>query len=257
MGRVMVWFRKICGRKGAYDDRAGARTSYKVSMGERIVKISKRRRLVGENLKKSVLSFPQTRGFADVDMSGIFALKVSLAEQNQHITIAAFFVKAVATSLALHPDLNARMEEDHFIYYDEVNVGVAVGTPSGLLVPVIKNADKKTLLEISNEIKELRQAIQNQTITLDAFRGGTVTVSSLSDGRMDSIVSIINNNEAMIIGFGRTRQMPVVDETGSIVAKPVCTVTLNLNHYIADGIVQSAYSVTLCNMLEHPEQYLL
>ena len=225
-------------------------------MGKRIVKIPLQRKLIGENLKNSLLNFPQTRGFADFDMSGILALKRDLTEKGQKVSITSFFIKAVAMALERHPELNVRMQDNQFIYYDEINVGIGVNTPKGLMVPVIKEANKKALIEISTELKALREGIDNKTITIDAFRDGTVTVSNLFDGRMDSIMSIINNNEALIISFARTRKMPVVDEQDNIVVKPICTTTINLNHYISDGGAQSAFSIDLCDYLEHPEKML-
>lgn len=228
----------------------------KCFMGEKIVRISAQRKMIGENLKNSILSYPQTRGFCNVDMSGIFALKADLAAKGKKVTMSAFFIKAVAMALTQHPKLNARMEDGHFVYYDVVNVGISVDTPKGLMVPVVKDAEKKSLPEISDEVRSIRKAIDNREITIDAFRGGTVTISSVSDGRMDSIVSIINNSEALIIGFARTRKLPVVDENDQIVVRPICTMTINLNHYIADGGEQSAYSTTLCDYLEHPEKML-
>ena len=226
-------------------------------MGERIVKISRQRRLIGENLKQSVQKYPQTRGFVNVDMSALLALKEKLAAEDAAVSVTAFFVKAIAMALLKHPELNARMEEDHFIYYDDVNVGVAMNGRRGLLVPVISKVNEKSLQEITAELKSLQSSIQDNTITIDAFRGGTVTLSSVPKGRMDSIISIVNNDEALIMGVGRTRKMPIVDENDNIVVRPVCTISINLNHYIADGAPQAAYSETFCEMLEHPAEYLL
>ena len=225
-------------------------------MTEKRVRMSPMRRYIGKALKESVISYPQASGFFQADTTELFALKERLKAEGKHISFTAFVTKAVSIALKDFPELNARAEGDSILLYDEVNPGIAIADEKGLYVMVVKDAGAKSPLEISEEIKRLTQKVRDNTVTPEDMAGGTVTISSAGTGRTEIFTSIVTNDEALILGVGRTKKQPVVMPDGTIAARSMTWFATNMNHLLVDGRSVSRFRDRLGEILEAPGQYL-
>jgi len=204
-------------------------------MGEKRVKLSGTRKYIGDSMLKSVLSYPQARGFINVDMGEIIAIRDEYLDQGQKIAMSAFMIKLIATALKRFPSLNARIEKDEIIYYDQINCGIGVDIGTGLYVLVIKDADKKSVLEINEEFRGYLDKLKNNTITLDDMQGGTFTLTNFCNSKPEFFTSIISHDECIIVGIGGIKKQVVVSENDQIIIRPMCMVIINMNHTITDG----------------------
>lgn len=225
-------------------------------MEERREKISNTRKIIGERLRYSMQTFPQLQWVCKVDMTDLLALKNEMKARGEAASMAAFFVKATAATLMEFPDLNTRAEGDEIIYYENVNVGIAMNTSKGLMVPVIKNAQQKKILEIDEEIKRFHERIESNKAIMDDFIGGTVTVSSVLNNKAEWFNSIITDNECLIIGFAGTRKDIMIDKMGQPVVKDMMPVCINWNHWITDGVPTSNFVLRFCEIIEDAKNNL-
>jgi pyruvate dehydrogenase E2 component (dihydrolipoamide acetyltransferase) len=211
------------------------------------------RRYVGKALQHSVVTYPQASGFFQVNTTALLAMKKKYAEEGKSVSFTAFVVKAVALALREFPQLNARVEGDELILYDEINPGIAIADEKGLYVMVLRDAGNKSLLQISEAIREVTEKVRENTLLPEDMTGGTITISSAGTGRTEIFTSIVTNDQALIIGVGRTKKQPVVlpDDTLG-----VCSMTwfaTNMNHLITDGRPVSRFRDRLGEILENPE----
>ena len=223
-------------------------------MGETRTKMSKMRKMIGANLGKSLADFPQAHGYSQVDITDLLKLQAELKEKGHKVSSTALFSHALVLGLKACPKLNARMEGDEIITYDEVNMGVGTATKNGLMVLVLKGIQDMTLLETSEAFRELMHKLRDNKITMDDITGGTITLSNQSMTRIDAFNSIVNNNESLIIGVGTIRKAPCVMEDGSIAVRDVCNVCININHTLVDGKDSADFMDVVCDALEHPYQ---
>ena len=186
----------------------------------------------------------------------MLALKKELAEAGVKVSVTAIVTAALVKVLTEMPKLNARIEGDELIYYDEINPGMAVNSDKGLYVLTIPDAADMSVVEVGDKINELRDRLFAKKITRDDIVGSTVTLTSLGKCRTDICTSIINNDECLIIGVGNTKKEAVVEEDGSIVAKDMLWLCVNYNHSITDGTPISHFCDRFCEVVEHPKQFL-
>lgn len=214
------------------------------------------RRFIGKSMQYSVMTYPQASGFFQADTTELFALKKRLEAEGKHISFTSFVTKAVAIALQDHPELNARIENEEIIYYSEVNPGIAVADDKGLFVMVVRNAGEKTPLEISDEIRLLTEKVHSHKVVPEDMQGGTVTISSAGTGRTEIFTSIVTNDQALILGVGRTKKQPVVLPDDTIAVRTMTWFATNMNHLLVDGRSVSRFRDRLCEVLEHPDVYL-
>lgn len=227
-------------------------------MGEETrIKLKGAVKIAGEKLRESTVSFGQATQFLQIDMTEIEALKKLYKDQGKKLSTTAIYTKAVAEAMREHPQMNARLEGDTVIRYEDVNPGIAVDTPKGLLVVVLPRVQGKSLDQINEELADLIDRTKNNRITMDDFRSGTVTISNMAMMNADFFTSIVNNFEAVIMGFARTRKCAVVDDDDNIVIRPMSYVMVNINHTITSGVPANLFLNTVARNLEHPKEYLL
>ena len=224
-------------------------------MSENRVRLSPMRRYVGKALQYSVVTYPQASGFFQADTTALFEMKDQLKAEGYPVSFTAFITKAVAIALKDFPQLNSRVENNELVMYDEVNPGIAIADDKGLYVMVLRNADRKSVYEISNEIREMTQKVRENKVTPDDMAGGTISISSAGTGRTEIFTSIVTNDQALIIGVGRTKQQPVVLKDGSIGVRRMTWIATNMNHLITDGRPVSRFRDRLGEILETPEVY--
>lgn len=225
-------------------------------MAEQRIKLNKMRRMIGENMRQSNINNPRTAGSVQLDFTELLEMKAELADKGHKVSDTAIFVWAIARALKDHPKLNSRLEGEEMIIYDEINPGIAVDTPRGLLALTLRNTENKTLLEVSESFRDLMHRFKEGRLTMDDYTGSTYTISNMTRSAVHFFTSNINNNECFIIGFGGIHKAPVVLEDGSIAARDVCFMTTNGNHVLVDGMETDNFTSQLQDILTHPKKYL-
>ncbi len=224
-------------------------------MSEKRVRMSAMRRYSGKALRESSQNYPQASGFFQADTTDLLDLKAKWKEEGRNASVTAFIVKAMAIALADFPELNARADGDYIIMYDDINVAVGIADEKGLFPMVVRNAEKKSVNEISDEIKLLTQKVRENKVVPEDMHDATVTISSQGTGRTEIFTSIISSDQALTLGVGRSKPQPVVDESGNIVVRTMTWLATNMNHILVDGRSVSGFRNRLAEILEHPLEY--
>ncbi|MBX3068580.1 MAG: 2-oxo acid dehydrogenase subunit E2, partial [Cryobacterium sp.] len=184
----------------------------------------------------------------------------ALASQNLKASVNDVIVKAVATALREHPEANASWVDDdagpYILRHKQVNVGIAVATEGGLLVPVIRDADSKSLGQIASATNDLAEKARTGKLSIDEMTGGTFSVSNLGMFGIDQFTAMLNPPEAGILAVGAASPVPVV-RNGALVEVPKLKVTLTVDHRVMDGAVAAAFLKDLVGILEQPLRMLL
>jgi pyruvate dehydrogenase E2 component (dihydrolipoamide acetyltransferase) len=202
------------------------------------------RKTTAERVTLSAQTAPHSTITMEVDMSNA----VKLREESQ-VSFTDILVKAVAQALEEHRSLNSTLEGEQIKIYEDINIGVAVATERGLVVPVIRNANKKSLTEIASTLKELVKRARKGKLTRDDVTGGTFTVTNLGMYEVEVFIPIINPPEAAILGVGRVTEKPVAVNK-EIKTKPVTYLSLSFDHRIVDGAPAAKFLQRLKQILE-------
>jgi len=228
---------------------------------EQRVPMSRLRARVAERLIQSQTENAILTTFNEVNMQAIMDLrkKYKDAFQKEHgvkLGFTSFFVKAAVAALKRYPIVNASIDGKDIIYHGYFDIGVAVGSPRGLVVPILRNADQLTLADIEKQIADLGQRAQDGKLTLDELTGGTFSISN--GGVFGSMLStpIINPPQAAILGIHATKDRPVA-ENGQVVIRPMNYLALSYDHRLIDGREAVLALVAMKEALEDPQRLLL
>ena len=198
--------------------------------------------------------------FNEVNMTPIMNIRKKYKEkfQEKHGTslgFMSFFTKAVTEALHLVPDVNASLDGDNIIYYTYADIGIAVSSPKGLMVPILRNAEQMSLAEIEMQIKELAEKARNNKISIDELTGGTFTITN--GGVFGSMLStpILNPPQSAILGMHNIVERPIA-VNGKVEIHPIMYVALSYDHRIVDGRESVTFLVKVKEMLENPERML-
>lgn len=218
------------------------------------------RRKIAERLVSVKNETAMLTTFNEVDMKPIMDLrskyKQAFAEHHEvNLGFMSFFTKAVTEALNLYPAVNAQIEGDELIFHDYADIGIAVSSPKGLMVPVVRNAEQMSLAEIEREIKRLAIKARDAKITPDEMTGGTFTITN--GGVFGSMLStpIINPPQAAILGMHNIVERPVAID-GKVEIRPIMYVALSYDHRIIDGKESVSFLVKVKEMLENPERMI-
>ncbi len=218
--------------------------------------VSQMRKVIARRLGESKFSAPHFYLTIDIDMTNTMKARKSLNEVAPvKISFNDLVVKASAAALKKHPAINSSWLGDTIRQNGNINIGVAVAVPDGLLVPVIKYADMKSLSQINVEVKELAGKAKNKKLQPAEMTGNTFTISNLGMFGIDEFTAIINPPDACILAVGGIAQKPVVKD-GNIVVGNVMKVTLSCDHRVVDGATGAKFLQTLKGMLEDPIRLL-
>jgi pyruvate dehydrogenase E2 component (dihydrolipoamide acetyltransferase) len=214
------------------------------------------RKLIADNVAKARSTAPHVTLVAEVDASEALALVAKIAPEalkayDAKLTLTHLIIKACAMALPDHPLCNAALVGDEIRVYGDFNVGCAVATDNGLLAPVIKSANTKSLGQIAVELKELAGRCRNGKQTKDDLTGGTFTISNLGGYGIDHFDPIINGGQACILGVGRTVEKPAVVD-GQIVPRPLMNLCLSFDHRVLDGAPAAQFLQRLRQLIEKP-----
>ena len=228
---------------------------------EEVVKMSKIRKTIATRLKESQNTAAILTTFNEVDMSEIMKVRETKKEDfmeryNVKLGLMSFFVKAVVTSLQEFPAVNAEIREENIIYKNHFDIGIAVGTEKGLVVPVLKDADTMNFGDIEQQIVELSSKAKEGTLTMDDLTGGTFTISN--GGVYGSMLStpIINRPQSGILGMHNIQKRAVVVDD-EIVIRPMMYLAFSYDHRIIDGKESVGFLISIKNLLENPSKLIL
>ncbi len=224
--------------------------------------LSHLRRTIAERMTLSATVIPHVTHFDRADITELEAIIArNLEPARAHgviLTLTSFLLKALALALREHPQFNASLDAatGEMILKRYYHLGVAVATERGLIVPVIRDVDRKPIRELARELAALATRVREGKATLDDLRGGTCTITNLGALGGTGAIPIINYPEVAILGVARGRLEPVVRE-GQIVPRMLLPLSLTFDHRVADGVDGARLAAAIITRLEHPEQLLL
>jgi pyruvate dehydrogenase E2 component (dihydrolipoamide acetyltransferase) len=226
------------------------------------VPTSSMRNIIAERLLASKTQIPHFYLQIDIDAEPLMDFRAQLnatAEKSggNKYTFNDFVLKSVIRAAQTVPAINAAWDGDAIVKYKSVGLSVAIAVEDGLVTPVIAQAEKKTLLEISEAVKDMAARAKNKKLTPDEFAGGTITVSNLGAYGIDQFSAIINPPQAAILSIGSIRNTPVVNDKGAVVAGKRMWLGLSGDHRVVDGAVAATFLAEMKKLLENPALMLL
>jgi pyruvate dehydrogenase E2 component (dihydrolipoamide acetyltransferase) len=217
----------------------------------KVVKMSGMRKGIAEHMTASIKATAQLTFTLDVPVTELQRRRKEWSRANKSpVTNTHVYAKACARVIGDLPIFNTVLAGGNIHYFDEVNIGVAVALPEGLIVPVVKDVANTPLADIAKKTSELTKKAQKGGITPDEMAGGTFTISVL--GMVDTFTPILNRGQSAILGVGATRQKPVV-EGGEVVVRDVCTFSLTVDHQTVDGAVAADFLKKFSELLQSPD----
>jgi pyruvate dehydrogenase E2 component (dihydrolipoamide acetyltransferase) len=225
--------------------------------GDKRVPLTGMRRVIAERLLASKTQLPHFYLTIEVDASSLMRLRKELNTANEaaglpKLTVNDFILLAVARAAGSHPYINASWAGDAIIQYGSVNISVAVAVDEGLVTPVIRDANKLSLKQISSAVKDLAKRARDKKLKPEEYQGGTITVSTLGAYGIEQFFAIINPPQAAIVAIGAIVKKPVVNAKGEIVVGERMAISLSGDHRVVDGAVGAEYLGTLRKLIENP-----
>src|SRR5574337_220247 len=221
------------------------------------------RKAIAKNMTSQKQNVPHVTLFEQVEVSKLMAHRATFKDialkQDVKLTYMAYVAKALAAMAKHFPDLNAHvdMAKTEIVYPEGIHIGIAVDTPNGLFVPVVKNADQKSILAIAKEIAELAERARDGKLTPDVASGSTITISNIGSARGNWFTPVINVNEAAILGLETIAKEPIVNEEGKIVVGNMMKLSLSFDHRLVDGMLAQSAINDLKKMLNDPAYMLM
>jgi pyruvate dehydrogenase E2 component (dihydrolipoamide acetyltransferase) len=219
--------------------------------------VSQMRKAISRRLSESLFTAPHFYVTMAIDMDEAIKARTRINEVAPvKISFNDFVVKAIAVAIKQHPAINSSFQGDTIRFNEHVHIGVAVAVDEGLLVPVVRFADGKSLSQISAEVKDYAQKAKSKKLQPAEMEGSTFTISNLGMFGVDEFTAIINTPNACILAVSGIQQVPVV-KNGAVVPGNVMKVTLSCDHRVVDGATGAAFLQTLKSMLEEPVRLLI
>jgi 2-oxoglutarate dehydrogenase E2 component (dihydrolipoamide succinyltransferase) len=228
---------------------------------EERVRLSRRRQTIATRLVEAQRTAAMLTTFNEVDMSKVMELRSRRRDEFEkrhgiRLGFMSFFTKACVGALKAYPNVNAELDGDELILKHYYDIGIAVGAEEGLVVPVLRDADRKSFAEIEREVRELGQRAQENKLTLAELQGGTFTITN--GGVYGSLLStpILNTPQVGILGMHKIEERPVV-VGGEVVVRPMMYLALSYDHRVVDGRGAVQFLVKVKELIEDPEALLL
>jgi pyruvate dehydrogenase E2 component (dihydrolipoamide acetyltransferase) len=225
--------------------------------GDQRVPLTGMRRVIAERLLASKTQLPHFYLSIEVDASSLMRLRKELNTANEaaglpKLTVNDFVLLATGRAAGSHPFINASWAGDAIVKYGSVNISVAVAVDEGLVTPVIRNANKLSLKEISSTMKDLAKRARDKKLKPEEYQGGTITVSTLGAYGIEQFFAIINPPQAAILAVGSIVKKPVVNAKNEIVVGERMSISLSGDHRVVDGAVGAEFLGTLRKLIENP-----
>ncbi|MEN6318943.1 MAG: 2-oxo acid dehydrogenase subunit E2 [Syntrophaceae bacterium] len=221
----------------------------------RVIPFIGMRQAIAEHMVESLHTMAQLTMMVEVDVTELVRLREQVKAEFD-VTYTDFIVRAVAKTLKRHPMLNATLIGDEIHQIESIHIGVAVALQDGLIVPVVRDADKRTVQEIAGEVRRLAKGARKNTLTVDEVMGGTFTITNLGTYGIDGFTPIINSPEAAILGVGRIVERVVVHED-QIARRKMIMFSLTIDHRLIDGAMGAEFMRSLKEMIENPYRLLV
>jgi pyruvate dehydrogenase E2 component (dihydrolipoyllysine-residue acetyltransferase) len=198
--------------------------------------LSPMRRTIAERLKKGAADAVSVTLIREVRADGMVGVRTRLGEEiGGPVSFDALFIKLLALALREHPELNAAIENETLVYYEDVHIGFAVAISDGVIVPVVRHADSETLQSIQSSVADMTQRALDGSLRAGDIEGGTATLTNLGGYGIDGFTPVLNPPQAVILGIGRVMERPWVDR-GVLVPAQTCVLSLTFDHRVADGV---------------------
>ena len=228
---------------------------------DRVIPYTGLRRAVGETMKNAWMTIPMVTHQVSADAGALLEYRAMLndgvADKSERVTIGELLIKLTAAALSLTPIVNSTLTDEGIVLHSHINIGMATALDEGLLVPVIHDADRKGLLTICREAKELAARTRSGALAPDDVHGATFTVSNLGPyGSVDFFTPIINPPQAAILGVGRIVDT-IVRVDGEICSRPTVGLSLTYDHRIIDGATAAGFIKALMDMMKNPARAVL
>jgi pyruvate dehydrogenase E2 component (dihydrolipoamide acetyltransferase) len=218
--------------------------------------MSRLRRTIAANMSKSWAEIPHVTTFDDVDATRLLEVRIALSERHEvKIPIEALLVRAVLPALSAFPEFNATVDGDDLLVHGSHDIGIAVDTPDGLLVAVIRDADTKGVLELATEVARLGEGARERTLSPEELTGQTFTVSNIGAVGGGHGTPIVPPGTTAILSIGRAKSKPIVYD-GDLVIAPVMPLSLSYDHRVIDGGMGRRFMAMLMENLEEPALFL-
>ncbi|MDB4875432.1 MAG: pyruvate dehydrogenase complex dihydrolipoamide acetyltransferase [Gemmatimonadetes bacterium] len=218
------------------------------------ISLTQIRKTIAKRLAESIGPIPTFYLTAEFDLSRVTEMRAAMVEMGDEfkVSINDILMKAVATALAQHPEVNAHWLGDRIRQHHRVHLGMAVATPDGLIVPVIFDADQKRMSEISREARELAKKARERKLKPDEYTGSTFSISNLGMMGISQFTAIINPPEVAILAIGASEDVLVPDGDDGVEVRKRIRVTMSCDHRAVDGAVGAAFLQTLRRLIENP-----
>jgi pyruvate dehydrogenase E2 component (dihydrolipoamide acetyltransferase) len=235
--------------------------SIKAGEGARI-QLSGMRKIIAQRLVESLGPVPHFYLTIEINAAPLMAAREELKSAGEgadtaKITVNDFVLKAAVQAAVKVPRVNASFDGDAIVQYADVDLGIAVAIEDGLLTPVIRAAQNKSLREISEQVKDLASRARNKRMKPEEFQGGTFTVSNLGGMGIDRFSAVINPPQGFILAIGKVSKVPVIDESDQIVVGHRMSITMSCDHRVVDGALGAEYLKELRHLLENPALLLV
>ncbi len=218
------------------------------------VPLTQMRKAIAKRLVQSIGPIPTFYLTAEVDMERAHEMREALLAADPKggkFSFNDLIIRATASALRQHPWVNAWWSDDHIRQWHDVHIGVAVAVEDGLITPIVRHADRKTLREIGGEVREMAGRAREKRLKPEEYTGATFSISNLGMFGIDEFTAVINPPEAAILAVGRLEQKPAVVD-GELVVRRRMRITLSCDHRVIDGATGAAFLKTLVGMLENP-----
>jgi pyruvate dehydrogenase E2 component (dihydrolipoamide acetyltransferase) len=230
--------------------------------GEAMVPLVGIRKTIAERMQSSFQEAPHIALTVEVDVNQLEAVRermneIALNQGEQKVSLTALLVRIVAWGLSGNPFINSTLDGDTIKLLPEINVGVATAIEGGLIVPVIRNADTKSVRKINEELKDLSLRARQGTLALEEVKGGTFTISNLGMYGINQFRAIINPPESAILAVGNVLRKPVViNDRDEVAVRPMMVMTLSADHRVIDGVTAAKFLSDLVQAVEMPDLLL-
>ncbi|PYQ36056.1 MAG: dihydrolipoamide acetyltransferase [Acidobacteria bacterium] len=227
------------------------------TLEEKSIPLSTMRRTIAKRLAESTGPIPHFYLTVDYDVTNLLSLRQQLNEIEQaKISVNDFVIRAAALAIRHHPNVNASWGDEAIALHGQINIGVAVSTPEGLITPVVRDADQKSLIEIANEVRALAEKAKNRKLRPEEYQSSTFTISNLGAWGIEEFTAIINPPNVAILAIGAATSQPVVIDK-QVVIRDRMKVTMSCDHRVVDGAAGAEYLRTLRQYIEQPVRLIV
>lgn len=231
-----------------------------VSAEVRREKLKGMRKTVGQRMRAAAMEIPSVTINMKVNADPLLILRAKINEGRQkedRLSVNDFILKAAARALSEHKEMLLSLDGDEIVYNQNVNLGIAVALDEGLIVPVLRDADKLSIETISKRAKDLAKRARENKLSMDEYQGSTFTISNLGMYGVESFTSIINQPNCAILGVAAALDEIDIDAEGKVYKKKVMKFALTIDHRLMDGAVGAKFAAVLRDLLETPLNILL